>query len=73
VVKFVLDTKDHGLVIKSKEPDGPNWDLIMCTDSDYAGDKDCRISVTLWRVAISWKSKWQRSVTLCHWRLNLWP
>jgi hypothetical protein len=29
VVKFVLDTKDYGLVIKPKEPDGPKWDLIM--------------------------------------------
>jgi hypothetical protein len=68
VVKFVLNTRNYGLVIKPKEPGGPNWDLIMYTDSDYAGDKDCRISVTgyilyLCGVAISWKSKGQKSVT----------
>ena len=69
VIKFTLDTKDYGVVIKPKEPDGPNWDLIMFTDSDFAGDKDSRISVTgfilyLCGVAISWKSKGQKSVTL---------
>lgn len=69
VIKYTLDTKDYGLIIKPKDPDGPNWDLIMFTDSDYAGDKDNRISVTgfivyLCGVAISWKSKGQKSVTL---------
>jgi hypothetical protein len=34
VIKFTLDTKDYGLLIKPKEPDGPNWDLVMYTDSD---------------------------------------
>jgi hypothetical protein len=46
VIKFNLDTKAYGLLIKPKEPDGPNWDLVMYTDSDCAGDKDNRISVT---------------------------
>jgi hypothetical protein len=69
VSKFVLDTKNHGLIVKPKQPDGKSWDLVMYTDSDYAGDKDCRISVTgyilyLCEVAISWKSKGQKSVTL---------
>jgi hypothetical protein len=69
VSKFVLDTKDHGLIVKPKKPDGKSWDLVMYTDSDYAGDKDCCISVTgyilyLCEVAISWKSKGQKSVTL---------
>jgi hypothetical protein len=39
VIKFTLDTKDYGLLIKPKEPEGPNWDLVIYTDSDYAGDK----------------------------------
>jgi hypothetical protein len=69
VIKFTLDTKDYGLLIKPKEPDGPNWELVMFTDSDHAGDKETRISVTgfilyLCGVAISWKSKGQKSVTL---------
>jgi hypothetical protein len=34
VIKFTLDTKDYGLLIKPKGPDGPNWDLEMYTDSD---------------------------------------
>jgi hypothetical protein len=69
VIKFTLDTKDYGLLLKPKKPDGPNWDMVMYTDSDYAGDKDSQISVTgfilfLCGVAISWKSKGQKSVTL---------
>ena len=49
--------------------DSDDWDLVVYTDSDYAGDKDTRISVTgfivfLMGVPISWKSKGQRSVTL---------
>jgi hypothetical protein len=69
VSKFVLDTKDHGLIIKPKEPDGKSWDLVMYIDSHYAGDKDCHISVMgyilyICEVAIPWKSKGQKSVML---------
>jgi hypothetical protein len=64
-----LDTKDYGLLIKPKEPDGPNRDLVMYADSDYAGNKDSRISVTGFilypcGVALSWKSKVQKRETL---------
>ena len=68
VIKFVLDTKDKGLRI---EPKGQidEWDLVMLSDSDYAGDQETRISVSgfilyLMGVAISWRSKGQKSVTL---------
>jgi hypothetical protein len=45
------------------------WSIIVYSDSDYAGDSEMRISVTgfvvyLLGVAISWKSKAQKSVTL---------
>jgi hypothetical protein len=45
------------------------WEMIIYTDSDYAGCTDTRISVTgytvfLLGVPILWKSKAQRSVTL---------
>jgi hypothetical protein len=69
MIKFTLDTKEYGLLIKPKEPDGPNWVLVMYTDSDYEGDKDNQISVMgfilyLCGVTILWKSKGQKSVTL---------
>jgi hypothetical protein len=40
VIKFTLDTEDYGLLIKPFVPDGPEWDLVMYTDSNYPGDKD---------------------------------
>ena len=62
--KFVLDTKEFGLKLNvdtSKE----KWEMIADTDSDYAGDKDTRRSVTgfviyLRGVPISWKSRGQK-------------
>ena len=66
--KFVLDTKEFGLLLNvntTKE----KWEMIAYTDSDYAGDKDTRRSVTgfviyLRGVPVSWKSRGQKSVTL---------
>jgi hypothetical protein len=68
IIKFVLDTKEWGLKIEPK-PEGQDWYIVVFCDSDYAGDKEKRISVTgfivyLLGVPISWKSKAQRSVTL---------
>ena len=45
------------------------WDIMVYTDSDYAGDRDTRVSVTGYimyvrGVPVCWKSKGQRSVTL---------
>ena len=45
------------------------WELTVYSDSDWAGDKDTRVSVTgycilLQGVVISWKSKGQKSVAL---------
>jgi hypothetical protein len=68
IIKYVLDTKEWGLKIEPKL-EGQDWHIIVFCDSDYAGDKEKRISVTgfvvyLLGVPISWKSKAQRSVTL---------
>ena len=68
VMKFVMGSKDLGLKI-CPNMEEPMWNLKVYTDSDYAGDKDTRKSVTgyviyLQGVAISWKSKAQKSVTL---------
>ena len=68
VIKYVLDTRDYGLLIK---PQGNKeiWEMQMFSDSDFAGDTERRISVSgfilfLLGVPISWKSKGQKSVTL---------
>ena len=67
VIKYVLDSREKGLKIEPEIKD--QWELEMYSDSDFAGDKDKRISVTgyilyLSNVPIAWKSKSQKSVTL---------
>ena len=70
VIKFVLDTKTMGLKMNPQiVNDASEWDIVVYTDSDWAGDKETRISVTgfivfLLAVPILWKSKGQRSVSL---------
>jgi hypothetical protein len=68
-IRFVLNTKDKSLFFNPKNVIGGMWDVFAYVDSDYAGDKDTRISVTGYVIfvqgcLISWKSKSQRSVTL---------
>ncbi|KAG7336872.1 reverse transcriptase RNA-dependent DNA polymerase, partial [Nitzschia inconspicua] len=65
VIKFVIDTKNRGVLIK---PD-KNRGVIAYCDSDFAGDMGNRRSITgfliyLFGVPISWKSKQQGGVTL---------
>ena len=70
VIKYVLDTKDDGLKIAPTEPGNEgSFDLEVFCDSDFAGDKETRISVAgyimyLCGVPISWRSKAMKSVTL---------
>jgi hypothetical protein len=70
VIKFVLDTKTMGLKMNPKiTTDISEWDIVVYTDSDWAGDKETRISVTgfiifMLGVPILWKSRGQRSVAL---------
>jgi hypothetical protein len=69
IIKYVLDTKHFGLKIHPQiETDG-KWRMTVYTDSDWAGDKETRHSVSgyvlfLLNVPILWKSHLQRTVSL---------
>jgi hypothetical protein len=69
VIKFVLDTRSYGLKLEpTMESDGM-WTITVYTDSDWAGDKDNRISITgfivfVLGVAVLWRSRAQRGVSL---------
>jgi hypothetical protein len=67
-IQYVISTQDIGLQIKPKV-NGDIYTLKAISDSEYAGDKDNRISVYGYIIylndaPISWKSKSGRSVTL---------
>jgi len=67
-IKYVIDTAHHGLKIKPKQSN-ELFNLEGISDSEYAGNKDTRISVYGYILyfcgaPISWKSKSGKSVTL---------
>ena len=70
LLKFVLDTRNLAIKIEPKPfDDGCEWEMICFSDSDFAGDKELRISVAgfilyVMGVPVSWKSKGMKSVTL---------
>ena len=70
VIKFVLSTSNLGLKVQPKmEKDVRDWEVVVFTDSDWAGDEDTRISVSgfvifLMEVPIFWRSRGQKSVAL---------
>ena len=47
-IKFVLDTKQYGLKLEPKIPSGSanEWDVLVYSDADWAGDPDNRRSVS---------------------------
>ena len=68
VIKYVLDTKDLGLKMVPRLQEGI-WHLEAFSDSDFANDKETRISVYGYviyfcGVPVAWKSKNMRSVVL---------
>jgi len=68
VIKFVAQTKERRLVLSPKLEE-LTWELKAYSDSDFAGDTETRKSVSgfiiyLCGVAISWRSKGQKSVSL---------
>ena len=70
VIKYVIDTSDYGLKMNPKKlsEDGL-FELNLFSDSDWAGDKETRISITGFCIfilgcPISWKSKGQKSISL---------
>jgi len=69
IIKFVMDTKNRGLKIEPKSDKLGEWQLVVYTDSDWAGDKEDRRSISgymlfLCGVLISWRSKAQKTVSL---------
>ena len=67
VIKYVLSTETHGLKIKPSVKE--TFYMEGISDSEYAGDKDSRISVYGYILyfcgaPIAWKSKAGKSVTL---------
>ena len=68
VIKFILDTKDLGLKIVPTLHNGI-WKLEAFSDSDFANDKETRISVYRYviyycGVPVVWKSKSMSSVVI---------
>ena len=68
VIKYVLDTEGYGLKLEPKM-NLEMWSIIAFSDSDWAGDKQSRISVAGYvlyfcGVAIAWKSKGMKHITL---------
>ena len=45
VIKYVLDTSQYGLKLNPTSEPGL-WTLVAYTDSDWAGDKEIRISIS---------------------------
>jgi hypothetical protein len=68
VTKFVLDTESYWLKIEPKA-NKEDWDLVVYSNSDRAGDTENRIRITvsiiyLLGVPKFWRSKGQKGVTL---------
>ena len=55
VIKFVLDTKDLGLKMVPTSHNGI-WHLEAFCDSDFANDKETRISVYGYVICFLWSS-----------------
>ena len=71
LVKFVLETKNMAVMLKPVfEPvEKIIWNVLAFSDSDYAGDRETRLSVAgfvlyLMGVPISWRSKGMKVVAL---------
>ena len=69
VIKYVSDTRKKCLVLEPKQMYTDEWCITGKCDSDYAGDRDTRISVSGYLVyvngaLVTWKSRGQRTVTL---------
>ena len=68
MIKYVLDTEKYRLKLEPKK-ENEMWNLEAFSDSDWAGDKQSRISICGYilyfcGVAIAWKSKGMKHVTL---------
>ena len=69
LAKYVIDTKNHTLKLNVTRNDDNIFNIQGYSDSDYAGNKDDRKSITgiivyCAGVPIAWKSKGQKAVSL---------
>jgi hypothetical protein len=69
LAKFVMDTDDYGLKVLPTISRAKKWKMTVYTDSDWAGDKDNRHSVSGYAIFLSdtvilWKSKLQKPLAL---------
>ena len=69
MITFVLGTREYGLKIEPKFPKENLWHMEVYRDSDWAGEKETRQSVSgyiiyLLGVPILWKSRGQKTVSL---------
>ena len=67
VIRFVLSTKVYGLKFELRKD--KKWALKALSDSDFASDKETRISVFGYiiyfcGIALAWRSKGMKSVVL---------
>ena len=68
VIRYVLSTKDYGLKFELRK-DMKRWALKALSDSDFAIDKETRISafgyiIYICGIPIAWRSKVMKSVVL---------
>ena len=68
LIRFVLSTKDYGLKFELMK-DIKKWAMKALSDSDFASDKETRISVfgyTIYfcGIPIAWRSKGMKSIVL---------
>ena len=68
LIRFVISTKDYGLQFELMK-DIKKWALKALSDSDFASDKETRISVFGYiiyfcEIPIAWRSKGTKSVVL---------
>ena len=68
LIRFVLSTKDYGLKLELMK-DIKKWSLTTLCDSDFATDKETRISIFGYiihfcGIPIAWRSKGMKSVVL---------
>ena len=69
IVKYVLEMKEIKLLFNKDKEEEETWRIVGYSDSDFAGDKDNRQSVTGFIIyfmgcPIAWRSRSQKSVAL---------
>lgn len=69
ILKYLMDTKGRGLKFSPSDDGVKEWTMKVYTDSDWAGDRNNRHSVSGYVIQVNgvpilWKSRLQRVVSL---------